>query len=354
MDMGASIDSIRDAFKNGKISVDIFDKIIEYLDETDDEYDILGILLFYRDKAEPLLKSIIDASNDPLALLLLVEILYAEERYNEAEEITKNAISKVIGENKQVSDIYHYILAKLYWRLNRLEEAYNECLKALEIKRDNEVLHLLAVDILVDMNRWSKAKKHIKHAIQILPYSHPLRKELKSVLRGEEEYRTLDNRITVGSICRLTLANMDMISEATAKIKKFRRDIIKSRYDEYLERGDYIDAIKELYKDRDNIDKDEWIDKGIYILERYKPGFELNLAYNFFKDRCSRCTHREGKLSMKGLYQCPFDPMYNEYLYAVIEDIISKIANGYEGNIEEFNVDDKIREFSIKLEHKEY
>jgi hypothetical protein len=125
-----------------------------------------------------------------------------------------------------------------------------------------------------------------------------------------------------------------------------------------VETRDYLGAILEVQVAKKRVkmpDPEEWAyGEELGLLMNWKPGFELILTKEFYEERCGECWRDEriDRGCQEGLFNCPYDGEYEEYLRESVQRVVGKLQQGMDPkDIPELEVPEfqKIREEYTKI-----
>jgi hypothetical protein len=334
---------LRSLLRSGeKIDINLFKDII--VDPILAGRYLEGIVLRNRNRAEPILREIVESDPDCLpAEYLLVKVLSAECRYDDIEYLVIKCMDAC--SSSLIKAYLLYLLGSVFINVNN-DKAFSYLKAASEAGEPYVDILMDCAQAMVSGGWRDEAKKLLKRVYKLLEPATALKKTVKQILKTGDLELLKEIDFTAGMVIRYQLS---ITEEEFNRILKYIR-LHSKKYKTILKKvvgktpggipksDTQIYSLLEKYSKTGYLTDDDvniWID----ILDEKRPGFEMYLGYRFFQDKCGSCCHPQGPKAEKGEETCPLDAEFLEYIYENVEEIVKKLGRGENiSNIPELNV----------------
>ncbi len=318
---------------------------------------VLGLFLRHRRGGESLLRRMSDADPEDLNVsTLLIRVLEADGRYQEAEEHFKRLIGRY------PEDAWLYTRYASFFRdLGRRDEAEACYQRALRLDASDPLFRIQYASFLEGCGKAGRAKSFYKQALKLLPPDDELKDWLTLRLRdvtGQMMWGFLYDPPSAGSLSRFIRHHQEDVFEMLKEESKRSRSPPQesSFVRKAKETGMYGATILEVEEAKERTaveDPDDWAHiEELKILDLWRPGFELNVNQVFFSSRCPECglDGRKKRGCREGLHNCAFEEEYDEFEREYVRDVVKRLKEGVDPEgIQQLHVPESLKEMAQRL-----
>lgn len=330
----------------------------EVLEDPDLPYSrVEGLFLRHRRGGESLLRRMSEVYPEDLNVsTLLIRVLGADGRYQEAEEQFKRMIGRY------PEDAWLYTMYASFLRdLGRIDEAEACYQRALRLDASDPIYRIQYARFLEEGGKIGRAKRFYKQALKLLPPDDELKDWLTLRLRdvtGQMMWNFLYDPPSAGSLSRFIRHYQEDIFEMLKEESKRARNPPQesSFVRKAKETGMYGATILEVEEAKERTaveDPDDWAHvEELKILDLWRPGFELNVNQVFFSSRCPECglVGRKKRGCIEGMRNCAFEDEYDEFEREYVREVVERLKEGADlEEIPQLRVPESFKEMAQRL-----